>query len=459
MTQKHLLLFVPNYDQAGATATGSPLSYLRLGSMASASEALSSDALRGDDLLDLAGLTDGQTNFFQDDSRACQVASAGAPGTLPTEAQAIDASTTVLAAGTNYYRQDGDGAATASARGTLTKELRGDSAASIAPRGGWRDHTDGNRIVTVRGDRVDVVMGNYKRVIMGRVAESSVYGTDETSPLKESSWEVSGGHIFEKTSTGVAALKSIEWVKESGDVDGDRAPRWKVVEKTAKGDTVTRYSGRVQEWFNGPWQKTVVGIDSSSNTANPEIIDEAWVGKHDSETTADEVVDDTTVHTQIEIDNSPNASLESKTIAAIIDVSQGEVSQYIETFNEDLWTNNQDNLELMGFALAFEAAGQVYNGAGQSVNLSFGTNWSFDFGASISFYLGMKFNIRFGADTKLTVAGSVEINVGIYNTFRMFEQTCQTIKQDNSLIECATKIEDVDIKGVKRKLLGFKNAT
>lgn len=458
MSQKHSLLFVPNYDQSGSLPTGSPLTYLRLGSAITTSEALTSDALRGDDLLDMVGLTVDQGAFFQDDSRASQ----DGTGTLPPEANALDDGTTVEDAGTTYYRQDGVGASPAGnqSRSNLTKELRGGTGsnnATINARGGWRDHTDGNRIVTVRGDRVDVVMGNYKRVILGRIHESSVYGSGETSPLQESSWEVSGGHIFEKTSTGVAALKSIEWVKESSDVDPDQAARWKVLEKTAKGDTVTRYSGRVEEHFNGPWQKSTVGKDAQSNDANPEIIDESWILKHDSKVTADEVVEDTTVDYQIEIDESPDAKLNSQTIAPIIDVSQGQVSQYIDTFNEDLWTKNQDNLELYGFALNFETAGQVYGGAGNAVAMSFGTSWSFSFGASTTFYLGLKLGIRFGPSYTTDVAGSVEINVGLYNTFKLFGDSLAMAKTETHAAGFKQEVSDVKIKGVKRTLLGFKN--
>jgi hypothetical protein len=35
-------------------------------------------------------------------------------------------------------------------------------------KGGWRDHTDGNRITTTRGDKVEVIRGNYKLVVLGR---------------------------------------------------------------------------------------------------------------------------------------------------------------------------------------------------------------------------------------------------------------------------------------------------
>src|SRR5690606_32659996 len=40
--------------------------------------------------------------------------------------------------------------------------------AKLHARGGWRDHSDGNRITTTYGDKVEVIRGNYKMVILGR---------------------------------------------------------------------------------------------------------------------------------------------------------------------------------------------------------------------------------------------------------------------------------------------------
>jgi hypothetical protein len=463
--QKHLLLFVPNYDHSNSSGSGAPLTYLRLGSTTSDSEALTTAELRGDDLLTLVGLTDTTTTFFQDDTRASQDGS----GILPSEANAIDGGTAVTSANTNYYKHDGTVATPSALATTGAGGPREQLTGELLSRGGWRDHTDGNRIVTVRGDRVDVVMGNYKRIILGRVAETPNYESDEAATgyadadLKASSWEVSGGHIFEKTSTGVAALKSIEWVQEPTIAPG-HGTGWKVLETTAKGDTVTRYSGRIEEHFNGPWQKTTIGLDpsvsanaSSLDMANPEVIDEAWVGAQDSKTWADEVVETTTVDTLIEIDDSRNATLNTTVIAPIYDTTTGTPSQYIETFNEELWTGGQVNLELYGFALGFEAATQVYGGAGNKISMSFGTSWEFSFGADITFYLGMKLGIRFGPSLSIDVAVSVEINAGLESKFDLKKDSWKVEEKNVDIAGFDTTVNDVTFSGVKRSLLGFKN--
>jgi hypothetical protein len=68
--------------------------------------------------------------------------------------------------------------------------------AILHTKGGWRDHTDGNRITTTRGDKVEVIQGNYKLVVLGRQDDS----TATTNPAARQSLldnsaglEMSGG--------------------------------------------------------------------------------------------------------------------------------------------------------------------------------------------------------------------------------------------------------------------------
>jgi hypothetical protein len=51
-------------------------------------------------------------------------------------------------------------------------------------KGGWRDHSDGNRITTTRGDKVEVIRGNYKLIVLGR--------QDQSKP-KYAGMDISGG--------------------------------------------------------------------------------------------------------------------------------------------------------------------------------------------------------------------------------------------------------------------------
>src|SRR5262249_466463 len=57
--------------------------------------------------------------------------------------------------------------------------------AQLHLKGGWRDHSDGNRITTTRGDKVEVIRGNYKLLVLGR----------QDDPGNAAGWDVSGGLV------------------------------------------------------------------------------------------------------------------------------------------------------------------------------------------------------------------------------------------------------------------------
>jgi hypothetical protein len=50
----------------------------------------------------------------------------------------------------------------------LATDYRTIESNQLHTKGGWRDHTDGNRITTTRGDKVEVIRGNYKLIVVGR---------------------------------------------------------------------------------------------------------------------------------------------------------------------------------------------------------------------------------------------------------------------------------------------------
>jgi hypothetical protein len=67
--------------------------------------------------------------------------------------------------------------------GTLRNRLA--ESKSLHTKGGWRDHSDGNRITTTRGDKVEVIRGNYRMVILGR--------RDDVA--QAAGWDISGGLV------------------------------------------------------------------------------------------------------------------------------------------------------------------------------------------------------------------------------------------------------------------------
>lgn len=142
-------------------------------------------------------------------------------------------------------------------------------------KGGWRDHSDGNRITTTRGDKVEVIRGNYKLVVMGR----------QESLDNASGWDLSGGELRATTlNLGEFETTSVEWVE-------DDAGRWRVVEKNQKGDSFSIFWGNVHEEFFGEIKSDVTGSEtpgsyphavpgspppSKPSKVNPKIIERTW---------------------------------------------------------------------------------------------------------------------------------------------------------------------------------------
>ncbi len=114
---------------------------------------------------------------------------------------------------------------------------------------GWRDHTDGHRITTTRGDKIEIIGGNYKVVTLGR-------GTGVAS------FEMSGG-ITIASDEAPGNTTSITWrdVPASPGTKG-----WKVVEQIVNGNTVERFHGTKREEFYGDRMISVVGSPGETTT-------------------------------------------------------------------------------------------------------------------------------------------------------------------------------------------------
>lgn len=78
----------------------------------------------------------------------------------------------------------------------------------LKSKGGWRDHSDGNRISTTYGDKVEVIRGNYKLVVMGR----------QDDPGNSQGHEWCGNHVQDwGQGTMPGASVTLEWI-QSGNV-------------------------------------------------------------------------------------------------------------------------------------------------------------------------------------------------------------------------------------------------
>ena len=212
-SSKHLRLEVPNYNHDPADAH-SPLSFLQLGAAPDPADD------PGYDLLQEAGLP--SNSFFKDDFRHAH--GQQHPSTI-------------------YSRDDGTSTDIASAPTRTPVELT----AELLTRGGWRQHTDGNHISTTRGDRVEVIFGNHKMVVYGRMNHPN-------NDWGETYWETSGGHQRWATNTQ-GDMVMVQWNADRG--------TWRTYEETIKGDSIDRFQGIVDEIVEAPTLESYKGCRAS----------------------------------------------------------------------------------------------------------------------------------------------------------------------------------------------------
>lgn len=147
-----------------------------------------------------------------------------------------------------------NGAAFPTGSDGTTKDARAAESAQLHSRGGWRDHTDGNRISTTRGDKVEIIRGNYKLLVLGRQdPQSSAAASANASPDGLDSFasgvELSGGELDTDSgdlAAGFATNISYTWERNS--------------------------DGRF-----GWTQSTTVGNPGADGFGNGKIVNQTWV--------------------------------------------------------------------------------------------------------------------------------------------------------------------------------------
>ncbi|EYF08873.1 hypothetical protein [Chondromyces apiculatus] len=134
--------------------------------------------------------------------------------------------------------------------------------ADLHARCGWRDHCDGNRITTTYGDKVEVVWGNYKMIVMGR----------QWDPGQAMGWEASGNNVQDYAgATMPGASVTVEWIATAynpaaSDVfkPGEEFPggAWLLQNSTENVWQYSRNAGNFKEENWGDLWETYVGSEN-----------------------------------------------------------------------------------------------------------------------------------------------------------------------------------------------------
>jgi hypothetical protein len=144
----------------------------------------------------------------------------------------------------------------------------------------WRDHTDGNRVTTTRGDKIEVIEGSYQLFIHSRSPQVE-------PPKRLAGWKEEDGNLLQ---SGVTFLGSANIEKRK------RGRGRKIDEKTVRGEMHTLYHGDVFEESYGSVIQRVIGAEvptviqglpPAAGTVlkeNPEIVDRTWARRIESYT-------------------------------------------------------------------------------------------------------------------------------------------------------------------------------
>lgn len=223
----------------------------------------------------------------------------------------------------------------------------------LKARGGWRDHSDGNRITTTYGDKVEVIRGNYKLVVMGR----------QDDPGNSQGHEWCGNHVQDwGQGTMPGASVTLEWI-QSGNTPPSpinmqdpedptatyKGGSWLLINSTERVYQYSRNAGnfRTQQW--GEKLEAYVGSEDPESWGTT-----AGVGYKGHPTAAEDAA-----YHKVEDDNDltskllpssiglprGNPHMISKTWARRIDNYTGTTNWPIPKVYEETWVTDKESKE------------------------------------------------------------------------------------------------------------------
>jgi hypothetical protein len=323
---KHMLLMVPDFYNVAEAGTSPNLlvgtqpmnSYLRLG-MADSRAGDAAQIALGEDL---AAYVEG----FTDDRRDRGDVNSLVPGALapdsPTNAE------TPAPANTQYLPPTTTG---------TNDPFPVAESARLHQKGGWRDHSDGNRITTTRGDKIEVIRGNYKLLVLGR--------TDDIGNAV--GFDMSGGQV--DTDTGDLARPTAADLA-AGAVSGlDVTWKWQQ-------DTDGNF-----RWHVTTLQGGTGDLDNASGTgSNPTITTTTWAYDITSTTNAN------TVNTTVTSTGDNNTTTTSNNGAVTTNTSGASIQSRVSA-NSGSVTN--DTYAFSGTITNTNGASTIVNNTNAALNI------------------------------------------------------------------------------------------
>lgn len=270
-------------------------------------------------------------------------------------------------------------------------------------RGGWRDHSDGNRISTTNGDKVEIIRGNYKLIVMGRqddIAAST--GVD-----------MSGNHQLAFGYTPGGPVR-VEWTNEYGGC-------WHL-QNTTEGCVVSdNYAGDFYEFKWGDHHETTIGSEApvASVTVdamtvprtNPHIIDKTWAVKMESYTGSaalriPEIIEETWATSRTTVTDIVTITDTTTATAMSATTTSGTIS-------ETTTSGTITEMTTVGAATSLTMAGVIADLTlvGNHSELLIGTHFGAEIGGQIDIFLGGRIMIDISAALEIVIGPKKEINI------------------------------------------------
>lgn len=358
--KKHLVLEVPNHASQASGETRPMTTFLRMGTF--------DPNARGMSLLE-------EAESFVDDTRDRGNNPAGFPAGAPGHKL------------------------TAAERAAETSKLR--------TRGGWQDHSDGNRLSTTMGDKLEIVRGNYKLLVLGRQDDQS----------NAAGWDVSGGKI-EDSDPWPPSYTEWKWVQKW---DGT----WKLTQMIEKSEVHEITHGNLKEEFYGDRIESIIGAElhgtkvdhaTKSFKNQPEIVEKTWAKSITSdtgslaapvptiiETTHAKSMEDATFVTTAKSTTTVATRSESKTLGTSADIidETGAAGSPVKTISSKTYAGATSEVTAVGAASVNSTFGALHEAQAIGHYQSFGA-----FGSSQTLQtFGSRSEVAFcGANFSFTAA-------------------------------------------------------
>jgi len=285
---------------------------------------------------------------------------------------------------------------------------------------GWRDHSDGNRLTTTGGDKVEIIQGNYQLIVLGRAASA-----DDGVVL-----DASGGHLW----SGDIAPGAVTRTEYKTD---KFAGTWKITEETIKGHVHEIFRGEFLEEFRGSTKESIVG-QATEGTAdwdkNPAIIDRTWARSIEEYVgTSGHAVPAITAATYATTVNETTSvsTITSTTLASTsVTDNVGSSSAKVPAINENVYATTITSNTMA--STINETFGELGSLDMNHVSTHYGNVSDFIYGSKQDFMFGGVLDIFFGGSFRLVVAKEIDILLALHTEIHVgaFAEITLGFKQD-----------------------------